>query len=578
MRLRISALLLTASMGMAACGVLQVGGPDKREAMNAALRQALSTTAPPSYVTSDSEGARLWKLTRQFYEKREYAPAWIENAAPRPQMNALVAAFRHVEQEGLDPELYGVSLLEQRLAEASKGFLTKKGFDPNEAGAMDAWLTYLYMKFSSDLADGISDLSHADPAWNIKPERFDPLPYLEKALEENRVAESLSELTSTEPQYFSLKKILAEYHEQAKRGGWARLPGNLKLKPAEESPHTAAVAKRLAASGDYRGSVPADGHAAAYGEELQEAVKRFQRRHGLADDGVVTPAVVAAMNVPIEQRIREIALNMERWRWLPRDLGDRHILINIPEYRLEVWENDRVPLTMRVVVGKSDTPTPIFSDVMTHIVFSPYWNVPPDIAEGETLPAIIRDPEFLSKQNMEVLDKSGQPVDPNSIDLSDPKAYRFRQRPGSGNALGFVKFMFPNQYNVYLHDTPADSLFERASRSFSHGCVRVEQPEALAQYVLSDQEEWTPERIRAAMHAGEEKHVKLTRPIPVYLGYWTARVSADGVTQFRPDIYKVDARQSAKLAERLERVRRSAAAAAMAVAPKQKPVSRPAVQ
>ena len=236
--------------------------------------------------------------------------------------------------------------------------------------------------------------------------------------------------------------------------------------------------------------------------------------------------------------------------------------------------------SVRLVVftGPDRSPTPIFNDVMTHIVFSPYWNVPPDIAEGETLPAVMSDPDFLSKQNMEVLDKSGNPVDPYSVDLSDPAAYRFRQRPGSGNALGFVKFMFPNQYHVYLHDTPMDSLFARASRSFSHGCVRVEQPEALAQYVLSDQKEWTPERIRAAMHAGEEQHVKLSQPIPVYLGYWTARVSGDGQLQFRRDIYKVDARQTSKIAERIERLRRSAAAAAMAVAPKNKPAASPAAQ
>jgi murein L,D-transpeptidase YcbB/YkuD len=214
---------------------------------------------------------------------------------------------------------------------------------------------------------------------------------------------------------------------------------------------------------------------------------------------------------------------------------------------------------------------------MTHIVFSPYWNVPPDIAQGETLPEVLKDPGFLAKQNMEVLDASGRPVDPYSVDLSDPSGYRFRQRPGTGNALGFVKFMFPNQYNVYLHDTPADSLFARASRSFSHGCVRVEQPEALARYVLADQPEWTPDRIRAAMHAGEEQHVKLSRPIPVYLGYWTARVSADGIVQFRKEVYDVDARQSAKLAERVNRLRRSAAAAAKAVAPTE-PGRHPGVQ
>jgi murein L,D-transpeptidase YcbB/YkuD len=216
---------------------------------------------------------------------------------------------------------------------------------------------------------------------------------------------------------------------------------------------------------------------------------------------------------------------------------------------------------MRTVVGKEDTPTPIFADEMTHVVFSPYWNVPPKIAEGETLPSVMRDPAFLSRQNMEVLDASGKPVDPGEIDLNDPTKYRFRQRPGADNSLGLVKFMFPNQFDVYLHDTPADSLFVRAARSYSHGCVRLEQPMALAQYVLRDQPEWTKERIEEAMHAGEEKHVKLKEAIPVYLGYWTARVSADGVLQFRKDIYGIDSRLTGLLADRLARLRKSAAAA-----------------
>jgi murein L,D-transpeptidase YcbB/YkuD len=184
--------------------------------------------------------------------------------------------------------------------------------------------------------------------------------------------------------------------------------------------------------------------------------------------------------------------------------------------------------------------------------------VPPDIAEKETVPSVMRDPAFLDKMNMEVVDAKGNPVDPASVDLANTGEYRFRQRPGTSNALGLVKFMFPNQFDVYLHDTPADSLFARASRSFSHGCVRVEQPEQLAQYVLRDQPEWTPEKISDAMHAGHEQIVKLKEPIPVYLGYWTARVTPDGILQFRPDVYGIDARLGTKLTERLERMRQSA--------------------
>ena len=204
---------------------------------------------------------------------------------------------------------------------------------------------------------------------------------------------------------------------------------------------------------------------------------------------------------------------------------------------------------------------------MTYIVLAPFWNVPDDIAQKETLPAVLNDPGFLARTNMEVVDSSGRAVSARDIDLSMPDRYRFRQRPGTSNALGLVKFMFPNQFNVYLHDTPADSLFARASRSFSHGCVRVEDPETLVQYVLRDQPEWTPDRIKEAMHGAEERVVKLKAAIPVYLGYWTARVTPDHIVQFRDDVYGIDGRQAARLAARLEAMKASAAAERASLAP-----------
>jgi murein L,D-transpeptidase YcbB/YkuD len=554
---------MAAAVVLAGCS----GGAEKREQVQTALRQSLDAAKRPAYVTSDAEGKKLWKLTRQFYERRQFVPAWIEGTNPRPQMEEFVRALNAAASEGLDPQLYSVGMLDQRRQEASKGFLTKKGFQAGEAGALDVLLTYLYMKYASDLADGLSDLAHADPAWQIKPEKFDPAAHLEQALEASRIEESLADLTPENPQYRALRKMLSDYRSIASNGGWPSLPAGLKLKPGQTSPHVGLLAKRLAITGDYRG--PTLHGPGRYDGQLVEAVQQFQRRHGLADEGAIGPAVVAAMNVPAQQRISQIELNLERWRWLPRELGDRYILVNIPEYRLEVWEGNRVPLTMKVVVGKKDTPTPIFNDEMTYLVFSPYWNVPPDIAKGETLPEVLNDPGFLDRMNMEVLDASGNAVDPLTIDMEDPAKYRFRQRPGADNALGLVKFMFPNQHNVYLHDTPSDSLFARATRSFSHGCVRVEQPLAFAQYVLRDQPEWTRERIEQAMHAGEEKTVKLREAIPVYLGYWTARVSPDGQMQFRSDVYGVDKRLTGMLANRLGRLRKSAAAAAMATsAPK----------
>jgi murein L,D-transpeptidase YcbB/YkuD len=555
------AIALTLAAAMAGAGCRENAA--RQSQVRTSLQRALAQQRPP-YVTADAEGRKLWKLTQQFYERRQHAPAWIKGTAPLPHVAELIAAVNAASDEGLDPQLYNVSLLEQKRQTASRGFLSKQGFEPAEAGEQDAWLTYLYLKYASDLADGLSDLARADTKWQIPPEKFDPAARLEEALENNRIEKSLRELTPESPQYLALRRALAEYRAQAAKGGWPTVPADVRLTPGQRSRAVAPIAQRLSASGDYAGpSLDASG-TAVYSTNLQEAVKRFQRRHGLTDDGIVSAPVIAEMNVPIDRRISQITLNLERWRWLPRDLGERHIIVNIPEYRLEVWEGNQVPLTMRVVVGKQDTQTPIFSDVMTHIVFSPYWNVPDNIAQGETLPEILKDPGFLDRNNMEVLDADGKPIDPRSVDLADPAKYRFRQRPGAQNSLGLVKFMFPNQYNVYLHDTPMDSLFARASRSFSHGCVRLENPLALAEYVLRDQPQWTRERIEEAMHGEQERTVKLRSAIPVYLGYWTARVSADGILQFRRDVYDIDRRQTSLLAERLSRLRKTAAAAASA--------------
>lgn len=246
----------------------------------------------------------------------------------------------------------------------------------------------------------------------------------------------------------------------------------------------------------------------------------------------------------------QISLNLERWRWLPDELGTRYIMVNIPSFHLEAHEAGQPTLQMKVVVGTPENKTPIFSDTMTTTVFSPYWNVPDSIVEGETAPAAARDPGFLARNNIEILrlGKSGATViDPATVNWDDPeelKALAFRQKPGAKNALGHVKFLFPNPYDVYLHDTPADALFARPGRAFSHGCIRVEQPEALAKWVLKDAPEWTDDKILEAMHAGEEQHVKLKQEIPVHIVYFTAWANDTGAVRLVPDVYGYDAKQS----------------------------------
>jgi murein L,D-transpeptidase YcbB/YkuD len=247
--------------------------------------------------------------------------------------------------------------------------------------------------------------------------------------------------------------------------------------------------------------------------------------------------------------VDKIRMNLERWRWAPRELGERHILINVPNYAMQVIEGDKPALAMRVIVGAPDTPTPLFSDQMTYIVFSPYWNIPESILREETLPRLVEDPDYLERNNIEVVGTSGEVLDVSGVDWADvdnTEGVRFRQAPGSENALGLVKFIFPNHFNVYLHDTPTDSLFKKERRTFSHGCIRIEQPIVLAEYVLRDKAQWTPERIRAAMNSRREQSVKLKEPIPVHIGYWTAWVQQDGSVTYFDDPYGLDRRQAAQ--------------------------------
>jgi murein L,D-transpeptidase YcbB/YkuD len=237
-----------------------------------------------------------------------------------------------------------------------------------------------------------------------------------------------------------------------------------------------------------------------------------------------------------------LLINLERWRWAPRDLGDRYVLVNVPAYILQVMEGSAPVLSMRIIVGKPDTPTPLFSDEMTYVAFSPYWNIPQNILRDETLPRVMNDPDFLNRNNMEVVGTSGT-IDPTEVDWSDEsvtKGLRFRQRPGPDNALGLVKFIFPNHFDIYLHDTPGDRLFFREHRTFSHGCVRVEDPVALAEYVLGDQPQWTAAKISAAMQARREQAVTLKNKLPVHIGYWTAWVEPDGNVRYTDDPYKLD--------------------------------------
>jgi murein L,D-transpeptidase YcbB/YkuD len=402
------------------------------------------------------------------------------------------------------------------------------------------------LAFGHDVAIGRVSSRRIVPNWESRR----VTPDLRQSLDqfENRPLQGwIASVQPQHPEYAALQGALRQLRDQQERGGWPRVPVRL-MKPGLSNPAVTALRQRLAASGELADAAITNPD--VYDRSLEDAIKRFQDHHGMKATGMADVATIAAMNVPLTDRIRQVELNLERWRWMPDEFGARHFLVNIPAFQLMAREGGQTVRTMRVVVGKPGHETPVFSGDMRTVVFSPYWNVPESIAENETAPAIRSDPTYLARNHIELVrhTKSGSrivnPDDVNWFDPDDLKDLSFRQRPGAQNALGHVKFLFPNAFNVYLHDTPSGSLFARTERAFSHGCVRVEQADALAAYVLRDQSEWTTAHIKAAMNAGVEKYVQLDEMIPIHIVYFTAWVGEDGHVFFLPDIYGYDAKQA----------------------------------
>ena len=393
------------------------------------------------------------------------------------------------------------------------------------AAALDARVTASLLELGHDVAVGRTSPQTLDPRW--KNRRTPPDVEATLANAKGSLADWLKSIQPPHSEYAALQKALADLESQNEKGGWPPV-----VKGDEVS-----LRERLTASGEL-----------ADGVSLEQAIASFQDRHQIKATGIMDAATLAAMNVPIDVRLAQLRANLERWRWMPDDLGEQHFIVNIPRFHLLAVEHGKVVKDIRVVVGKIGHETPIFSDEMEMVVFSPYWNIPEEIVAAETAPAIGKDLNYLKRMNIEITRVSNktEQVNATDVDWSDLKALRglsLRQRPGARNALGLVKFLFPNPFDVYLHDTPENKLFSRQSRAFSHGCMRVEEPEALAQYVLKDQPEWDIDRIGAAMHSGVERYVRLNQKIPVHVVYFTTWVDEAGGVHFQPDIYGYDKRQ-----------------------------------
>jgi murein L,D-transpeptidase YcbB/YkuD len=512
------------------------GSADERQP-NASLQSLVEHTlegavSGPQMTTA--ERAQLIEQVRRFYTEQHYQLVWVDGDRVAARYAQLANVLDGAANHGLPPHFYDVP-----------GNGESDEIPEAQAAQFDVRATAAFFRYFLHLTGGRLDPRALQSLWTLRPEKPDLVAALGDAVKSNDLASAMTRLQPPQPGYRELQQALVRYRAIAAKGGWPSIPANTRLKPGQRAAVMPALRQRLAMEGDLDAAHEKDPDPVFTGAVV-EAVKRFQERHRIKPDGVIAPETVKALNVPVDDRIRAIELNLERWRWLPDAMPARYLIVNVPDFRLEAIEHGTPVMSMRVVVGAPDNKTPIFADEMTQVVFSPYWNVPPRIAENETIPRAASDPEFLGRNNMEVVGPSGEVVDAYAVDWTNAAGLRIRQRPGSGNALGGVKFIFPNTFDVYLHDTNATRLFDRLERGLSHGCVRVEEPHRLAQYVLRDQPEWTAESIAHAMTSGQERHVKLKTPIPVYILYKTAWVH-DGGVRFLKDLYGHDADQSSRL-------------------------------
>jgi murein L,D-transpeptidase YcbB/YkuD len=523
-------LLPLAIAALLACSCSKSDGPSP---VRTALQSALAAK-PPAGVS-----AAVWKDVRAFYQQRQGKRAWVGDEYTVEDAASALAVLRTARAHGFDPEEYGESAIVQ-LHDALMKSDKKSPDRPQQLAEFEVHTTAGLLALGHDVALGRTRPTALDGRWKARRKAPDFAGTLVRAVDDD-VKKWLDTIRPPHPEYAALEKAYLDLLGQKEKGGWTVIPPGV-LKQGQSSPAAGALRQRLVASGQ---ALAVD-QSSMFDDSVAAAVKAFQELHGIKATGIVDADTRAALNVPIDERLRQVALNLERWRWMPDDLGERHLLVNIPSFHLIAREHGKPMMDIRVVVGKRGNETPIFSDEMETVVFSPYWNIPDSIKQGETAPAVVRDPAYLDRNNIEVF-RGSRRVDPASIDWSDPGALReftFRQRPGANNALGHVKFLFPNDFDVYLHDTPADSLFGRVGRAFSHGCIRVEEPEALANYVLRDYPEWDDSRIVRAMHSSEEQHVRLKEPIPVHITYFTSWVDENGGLHFQPDIYGYDAKQA----------------------------------
>tara|TARA_R110002049_G_scaffold222206_9_gene393817 strand:+ start:4546 stop:6135 length:1590 start_codon:yes stop_codon:yes gene_type:complete len=493
------------------------------------LQSLLAQLAEQGQLEIAGETIYDLSITQKFYAGQGYAAAWTNPIA----LNELSAAIYEAEREGMNPDDYHQRQVQGLL----DGTLA---LDDN---ARDLLLTDALMRLTYHYAFGKVDPRDYVSSWNFdrKLPQVDPLEWSQRVVKDGGILAGLEQLKPTSPLYKQLVSALAKYRGIAAAGGWPTVDPGPTLRPGESGPRVLQLRRRLLVDGDL--TTDENPESSLFDENLERATVRFQRRHHLDADGIVGKKTLAALNVPVAQRIGQIRVNLERSRVL-QDIPDTAVVVDIAGFEVSFFRSGKRLLRSRAQVGRPYRSTPTFRDRITYIEFNPTWTVPPTILKKDTLPAIKRDPAYLQNKNMQVLTRDGTVVDPATVDwqLYPQRGFPYilRQQPGPNNSLGRLKVMFPNEHMVYLHDTPSRDLFSRSERTFSSGCIRVEEIMELAELLLDDPE-WDQAAIAKVIGAKKTKRVSLRESMPIYLVYWTVAVQDDGTVDFKSDPYQRDA-------------------------------------
>ena len=508
-----------------ACVVAGVATPDTvygQASDRDVLRDRIDMLLSTHEATVEDTPIAAVELIEALYSMRDYRPAWNDPALVKQLYDQVLRSVQH----GLDPQDFHARQLAGRLAPGPRAD------DAAFRADTEILCTDATARLAITLQYGKLDPGGLDPAWNFSREimRDEPVAYLNKVLDTKTVGLTLSTLGPQNHYYKMFQTGLRKYRTIMAEGGWQTVSEGPTLTEESTGARVIQLRRRLRVTGDLEGPDPTD--PGQFDDNLVAAVKRFQLRHGIDADGKVGPRTAEELNVPVEFRVNQLRASLERMRWVFRDLPDVYLV----KGGEEIWES-------RVQVGKPYHATPIFKDTMTYLDFNPTWTIPPGILRKETLPRVRRDPDYLTRNNMSVVTTSGKIVDPSTIDWAGTTKsfpYMIRQEPGPYNSLGRVKFMFPNKYMVYLHDTPSKGLFARTERAFSHGCIRTQNPFDLAELLLADQG-WDRKKIDDVVASRKTTRINLKNPITVMLLYWTAEVDDDGTVHFRKDVYNRDA-------------------------------------